>query len=133
MATCNCPVSTQKKIIITIKAVILFLIFSSPMTYKLMRKILGPLIATFEGLPHPTGILLHATLFGIVTYLLMGSSYSKKAAGGVYDAGSSAMNSIMGLNLRGGPVQEDTSAASIQSTGGSSVVQGTSLMPKNIR
>jgi hypothetical protein len=125
----SCVVSSKKKLFITIQAVILFLVFSSPMTYKVMRKVLGPMISTFEGLPHPTGILLHALLFGIVTYLLMGagSSYSKKAVGG-----GSSMKNIMGLNLYSGPVQEDTGAASIQGTGGSSAVQGSNLMPKSI-
>lgn len=69
-STCACT-SDKKKLFITLQAVILFIVFSSPMTYKIMRSVLGPVISTFEGLPHPTGILLHATLFGIVTYLLM--------------------------------------------------------------
>jgi len=113
----SCVVSSKKKLFITIQAVILFLVFSSPMTYKVMRKVLGPMIATFEGLPHPTGILLHALLFGIVTYLLMGagSSYSKKAVGG------SSMNNIMGLNLGAEPVQEGTSS-----------IQGSNIAPKSI-
>ena len=64
----------KQQIAITIQAVILFVIFSSPATYKLMRKILGPVIAGFDGVPRPTGIALHATLFGLVTLFLMRTS-----------------------------------------------------------
>jgi hypothetical protein len=41
------------------------------MTYKLIRKVLGPVIASVEGFPHPTGIALHAILFGLTIFLLM--------------------------------------------------------------
>lgn len=78
----SCPcVSSKTKLFATIQAVILFIVFSSPMTYKIMRKVLGPVIANFEGLPHPTGILIHALLFGLVTYFLMtlGSKRGKSA------------------------------------------------------
>jgi hypothetical protein len=61
----------NQQIFITIQAVILFVIFSSPATYKIMRKVLGPVIAGFDGVPRPTGIALHATLFGLVTLWLM--------------------------------------------------------------
>jgi len=69
----------NQQIFITIQAVILFVVFSSPATYKIMRKVLGPVIAGFDGVPHPTGLALHATLFGLVTLFLMRYSKSKSA------------------------------------------------------
>jgi len=63
--------TTQQELFYSAQSAILFVIFSSPMTYKIMRKILGPVIAGFDGVPHPTGIALHAFLFGLVVFLLM--------------------------------------------------------------
>jgi len=64
-------VSNERQLFITAQAFVLFIVFSSPATYKIMRQILGPVISTLDGLPHPTGVVLHATLFALVTYLLM--------------------------------------------------------------
>jgi hypothetical protein len=70
----------------TLKFVILFLVFSSPMTYKLVRKVFGPVISTFEGMPHPAGMALHALLFGVVIYIMMsmkcGKSCKSKSVSG---------------------------------------------------
>lgn len=63
--------STQKELLYSAQAALLFVVFSSPMTYKLIRKVLGPVISNVEGLPHPTGIALHAILFGLTVFLLM--------------------------------------------------------------
>jgi hypothetical protein len=69
----SCPcLSNQKKIVASIKAVILFLIFASPMTFKLVQSIFGKFIANQYGLPTGPGLIVHAILFGLVTYALMG-------------------------------------------------------------
>jgi len=94
----SCPcVSNKKKLFITIQAVILFIVFSSPMTYQIMRKILGPMISSFDGLPRPTGILLHATLFGLVTYLLM--KIEKPKAGAAVKTTQGSMGDIKGASI----------------------------------
>lgn len=104
MTHCWCP-SPKVKLMHTIKFVILFLIFSSPMTYKIIRKVFGPLIATVEGLPHPTGMALHATLFGLALYFLMGMHCGKGCMKGGKESasgkkkGASYQDSIMGANL----------------------------------
>lgn len=63
--------TTQKELLYSAQSALLFVVFSSPMTYKLIRKVLGPVIASVEGFPHPTGIALHAILFGLTVFLLM--------------------------------------------------------------
>jgi len=75
------------------------------MTYKLVRKLFGSMISSFEGLPHPTGLALHATLFGIAIYLLMGTHCGKGCNGrstdGASDMGKkmSKQDTISGANL----------------------------------
>ena len=81
MTHCWCP-SKGEKFMHTLKFVILFLVFSSPMTYKLVRKVFGPIVSTLEGLPHPTGMALHATLFGVAIYLMMSMKCGKGCKSG---------------------------------------------------
>jgi hypothetical protein len=98
----SCPcLSPQKKLAATIQSVILFLIFASPMTFKIVQGILGKWVASQYGVPTGPGLLLHAALFGLVVYMLMGGfknpfPHTTKA---VSQAGSDTMDYIKGGKL----------------------------------
>ena len=47
-----------------------FAIASSPMTYKLTRKVAGPWVANFEGVATPAGLFLHTLFFLLILYLV---------------------------------------------------------------
>lgn len=98
----SCPcLSKQKKIVASIKAVILFLIFASPMTFKLIQSIFGKFIANQYGLPTGPGLIVHAVLFGLVTYALMGGIKNPfpKTTKSVSQSGSAALKDIQGASL----------------------------------
>jgi hypothetical protein len=93
----------MSKLMYTIKYVILFLIFSSPMTYKVTRSIFGGFIANQYGLSSTSGLLIHAALFGAVIYFLMGKGKDTKSAAPSNPmsklAAGTDQNSIMPANL----------------------------------
>lgn len=76
-STCTGSAWTKRrcnaKLMASIKAAILFAIVASPETYALMQKILGRFftVASSSGLPTLKGLLLHALVFGGLSYLLM--------------------------------------------------------------
>ena len=47
-----------------------FAIASSPMTYKLTRKVAGPWVSSFEGVATPGGLFLHTLFFLFILYLV---------------------------------------------------------------
>lgn len=93
----------MSKLMYTLKYVILFLIFSSPMTYKVTRGIFGGVVANQYGLSSTTGLLIHAALFGAVIYFLMGKKHGKSAGGAAMApsklAAGTDQNAIQGVNL----------------------------------
>ena len=98
----SCPcLSKQKKIVASIKAVILFLIFASPMTFKLVQSVFGKFIANQYGLPTGPGLIVHAVLFGLVTYALMGGIKNPfpKTTKSVSETGAGVMSDIKGASL----------------------------------
>jgi hypothetical protein len=98
----SCPcLSNQKKIVASIKAVILFLIFASPMTFKLVQGILGKWVASTYGVPTPAGLILHAVLFGLVTYALMGGLKNPfpKTSKAVKEASSDVLGTVHSYKL----------------------------------
>jgi len=59
--------------IASIKAGLLFLIIGSPFMYKLTQKLLGGLLTiSSKGCPTMGGLVLHAIVLGLITYILMG-------------------------------------------------------------
>jgi hypothetical protein len=57
----------------SIKAALLFLIIGSPFMYKLTQQLLGSLFTiSSKGCPTTAGLLLHAVVLGLISYLLMG-------------------------------------------------------------
>ena len=67
-------------------AALLFFAVSSPLLYSLVDSLVGGLVASLvpalapvlktaqAGCPTTSGLVLHAAVFGLVTYVLMGSS-----------------------------------------------------------
>jgi hypothetical protein len=67
--------STSLKISATIQSIIIFIIISLPFTYKLTNRLLGGFIgklAESSGCPTGLGIFVHAIVFGLIIYCLMG-------------------------------------------------------------
>lgn len=98
----SCPcLSKQKKMVASIKAVILFLIFASPMTFKVVQGILGKWVASTYGVPTTAGLVLHAVLFGLVTYALMGGIKNPfpNTTKAVSKTGAGIMSDIKGSSL----------------------------------
>lgn len=97
--SCACQ-SDSKKLMHTIKAVILFLIFSSPATYKVTRRIFGGWVANTYGLSSTSGLLVHAAIFGLVIYMLMKvGSTSSRYGSPKMSPGKTSQDSISGLSL----------------------------------
>lgn len=67
--------STITKLNATIQSVIIFIIVSLPFTYKLTNRLLGGIVgklADVSGCPTVLGIFIHAIVFGMAIYALMG-------------------------------------------------------------
>ena len=59
--------------IASLKAALLFLIIGSPFMYKLTQNLLGGLLKiSSNGCPTMGGLVLHAVVLGLITYVLMG-------------------------------------------------------------
>ncbi len=67
--------STALKISATIQSIIIFIIISLPFTYRLTNRLLGGIIgklADASGCPTGLGLFVHAIVFGLIIYVLMG-------------------------------------------------------------
>lgn len=65
-----------RKLVYSLVSAIFALILFSPYMFKMTRKIIGPAIATKEGMPRVTGLVLHTVvltgvLFGYMKLLKM--------------------------------------------------------------
>ena len=62
---------------------VVFFIVANPMTFKLVRSILGDWVASAQGLPTTAGLLLHSVVFVLVAHfvwrLIWGAKKSKYA------------------------------------------------------
>ena len=68
-------VSQSLKLSATIQSIIVFIIVSLPFTYKLTNKLLGGIVgklADASGCPTGLGLFIHAVVFGLIIYALMG-------------------------------------------------------------
>jgi hypothetical protein len=64
----------DKKISATIQSMIIFIIISLPITYKLTNSILGNIIGKLAdnyGCPTTLGLIVHAIVFGLIVFCLM--------------------------------------------------------------
>jgi hypothetical protein len=68
---CKCEKSQKDKMMISLMSALLFLVIAHPETFKIMRKIFGAWVSTPTGCPSMNGLLFHAIVFFVVTWLLM--------------------------------------------------------------
>tara|TARA_B000000477_G_scaffold121978_1_gene125346 strand:+ start:397 stop:804 length:408 start_codon:yes stop_codon:yes gene_type:complete len=61
----------QEKLINSIISGLTFFIIANPETFRLMRRVLGPRIATPTGCPSTTGLLLHSVVFILIVWGMM--------------------------------------------------------------
>jgi hypothetical protein len=67
--------STTTKISATIQSIIVFIIVSLPFTYRLTNRLLGGFVGKLadpSGCPTALGLFIHAIVFGLIIYALMG-------------------------------------------------------------
>jgi len=66
--------SVSTKISATLQSIVVFLIISSPFTYKLTNGLLGGIIgklADGSGCPTMLGLIVHSLVFGLIVWGLM--------------------------------------------------------------
>lgn len=62
----------DEKVMYSIWAAILFAVIGSPFVYNLVNMVLGFIVPiAVNGCPTVAGVIVHAIVFGLVTYLLM--------------------------------------------------------------
>jgi hypothetical protein len=60
------------RIFYSIQAALVFIVVSSPILYNLVQSVVGRLFTVaVKGCPTVAGLVLHAVVFALVTYLLM--------------------------------------------------------------
>lgn len=64
--------STATKVSATIQSVLVFLILSLPVTYRVTNRLLGGALATESGCPTTLGVIVHSLVFGGIIWILMG-------------------------------------------------------------
>lgn len=68
-------VSSSLKLSATIQSIIVFILVSLPFTYKITNGLLGGIVgrlADSSGCPTMLGLFVHAIVFGLIIYALMG-------------------------------------------------------------
>ena len=71
---CGCGCNGQKqqeKFIISLISGLTFFIVANPETFRLVRRVLGPRIATPNGCPSTLGLLVHSLVFILVVWAMM--------------------------------------------------------------
>ena len=69
---CGCGGKKQEeKFIISVISGLTFFIIANPETFRLVRRVLGPRIATPTGCPSTTGLLMHTLVFILVVWGMM--------------------------------------------------------------
>jgi len=66
---------------ISLMSALLFLVIAHPETFKIVRKIFGTWVSTPTGCPSMNGLLLHAVVFFVITWLLMNVNKREKDEG----------------------------------------------------
>ena len=71
---CGCGCNGQKqqeKFVISLISGLTFFIVANPETFRLVRRVLGPRIATPNGCPSTMGLLVHTLVFILVVWAMM--------------------------------------------------------------
>ena len=80
-AKCQCSKSQKDKMMISLMSALLFLVIAHPETFKIVRRIFGTWVSTPTGCPSMNGLLLHAVVFFVITWLLMNVNKREKDEG----------------------------------------------------
>jgi hypothetical protein len=69
---CGCNGKKQEeKFMISIVSGMIFFIIANPETFRFVRRILGPMIASPTGCPTATGLLVHTVVFILIVWGMM--------------------------------------------------------------
>lgn len=71
---CGCGCNGQKqqeKFITSLISGLTFFVIANPETFRLVRRVLGPRIATPTGCPSTLGLLVHSLVFVVVVWAMM--------------------------------------------------------------
>jgi hypothetical protein len=80
---CGCNGKKQEnKLVISIISGLTFFIVANPETFRLVRRVLGPRIATPTGCPSTMGLLVHTLVFSLVVWGMMNIKKDRKAKSG---------------------------------------------------
>lgn len=72
--SCGCEPTKQDKIMYSAISAAAFFVVSNPLTYRIVRSVLGSRIADPSGCPSTLGLFVHTVVFMIVIYALMNVS-----------------------------------------------------------
>ncbi len=78
---CGCGCNGEKqqeKFIISVISGLTFFIVANPETFRLVRRVLGPAIATPTGCPSTLGLLVHTAVFILIVWGMMNLQNKKK-------------------------------------------------------
>jgi hypothetical protein len=78
---CGCGCNGEKqqeKFIISVISGLTFFIVANPETFRLVRRVLGPTIATPTGCPSTLGLLVHTAVFILIVWGMMNLQNKKK-------------------------------------------------------
>jgi len=69
---CGCNGKKQEdKFIISIISGLTFFVIANPETFRLVRRVLGPSIATPNGCPSTFGLVIHTIVFTLIVWAMM--------------------------------------------------------------
>lgn len=74
-------VKQQDKFSISLMSALLFFVFANPETFKIMRHLVGGWVSSPTGCPTTKGLLLHAVVYLLITWLLMNINRVERADG----------------------------------------------------
>ena len=89
-------VKQQDKFTISLMSALLFFVVANPETFKIMRRLLGGWVSSPTGCPTTKGLVLHAVVYLLITWLLMNINRVERADGSTTDPTASDSTSASG-------------------------------------
>ena len=71
----------KTKIMISLMAALLFFVVANPDTFKMVRNVVGPWVASPSGCPTMQGLVLHSVVYLLLTWIIMNVNKIEKAEG----------------------------------------------------
>jgi hypothetical protein len=79
--TCSKLPKQKTKIMISLMAALLFFVVANPDTFKMVRNVVGPWVASPTGCPTMQGLVLHSVVYLLLTWIIMNVNKIEKAEG----------------------------------------------------